>query len=309
MRCFGKWTIGLASLAGIAALAAGLGGCSGGGNSSSTPSTTSDGSTPSGSGNKPLAIESRGSISGRVVVKNPDKKDLEALNKKRLADMSKDEKFKPCHTDAKESEVQDQTWFISDDGGLANVAVWLAAPSGHYFKLADEDLKPDTGGWERHKKLEQPHCAFMPHVMVMFTHHKDNSGKDKPTEQELVTTNTSPTDHNTKVSLNSELFNQLIKPDSEAKITGLTPKSKPFEVTCNVHTWMKAYIWDFDHPFATVTDKDGKFTIKNAPAGTELKLMVWHEKLEAIDVKNSGKVTLDKDKDKDFGTIEVEYQK
>ena len=41
-------------------------------------------------------------------------------------------------------------------------------------------------------------------------------------------------------------------------------------------TWMNGYVWTFDHPYAATTDADGKFEIKNAPAG-KWRLVVWHE--------------------------------
>ncbi len=40
---------------------------------------------------------------------------------------------------------------------------------------------------------------------------------------------------------------------------------------------MRAYWVVVDHPYATVTDKDGNFEIKDLPAG-EHEFKVWHEK-------------------------------
>jgi hypothetical protein len=39
---------------------------------------------------------------------------------------------------------------------------------------------------------------------------------------------------------------------------------------------MKMHIRVFDHPYFAVTDEQGNFEIRNAPAG-EYRLVVWHE--------------------------------
>jgi hypothetical protein len=48
-------------------------------------------------------------------------------------------------------------------------------------------------------------------------------------------------------------------------------------VNCDLHKWMKGYIWSLETPYAAVTDKDGHFEIKNVPAGAELQIVAWHE--------------------------------
>lgn len=49
-----------------------------------------------------------------------------------------------------------------------------------------------------------------------------------------------------------------------------------YRVECDTHTWMKAYILVFKHPFYTVTDEKGSFELQNVPAGKHT-LRVWHE--------------------------------
>ena len=61
----------------------------------------------------------------------------------------------------------------------------------------------------------------------------------------------------------------------------IKPRSKVWQVNCNVHSWMGAYIWSFDHPYAAVTDKDGKFEITGLPPG-KFEVVVWHERCEEL---------------------------
>jgi len=253
---------------------------------------------------KAMAIDSRGTLTGRFVVKDVDKDDLEARNKRQLEVMKSKDEFKPCHQNANAEELNDQGWVIGADNGLANVVVWLAPPADCYYKLTEDDLDPEKGRWQKEKVLDQPHCAFMPHVMTLFSFYKEG-GKDKATGQTVTVKNSAVMDHNTKIEALG--FNSLLGAGKNEKMPGVKPNSKPYQVNCNIHSWMSAYIWSFDHPFAAVTDKDGKFEIKNAPAGIELRLMCWHESMG--DKPKEKKVTIEKGSSKDEGTLEVEYTK
>jgi len=57
-----------------------------------------------------------------------------------------------------------------------------------------------------------------------------------------------------------------------------------FKMKCDVHPWMGAYIAVLSHPFFDVTGADGKFEIKDVPAGT-YEVEIWHEKLGAKTTK------------------------
>ena len=48
-------------------------------------------------------------------------------------------------------------------------------------------------------------------------------------------------------------------------------------VKCNVHPWMKSYMFAFKNNFFAITGPDGKFTIPNVPPGT-YTVTVWQEK-------------------------------
>ena len=241
------------------------------------------------------------------MVKNKDEDDLKAKDAAQR-DRMKDAQFKGCHMGLKDDDpnVKDQSWFIGDDNALQYAVVWLKPPDGYYYKLPKDDLDAGKGAWEKAKLLHQPYCAFQPHVMVLFQYYKDDTGKDKETGQELTVRNDASLEHNTKIE---ESFNSSLKAGNSDKVPSskVTPRSKPYQVNCSIHSWMGGYIWSFDHPYAAVTDKDGKFEIKNAPAGVEVELMVWHEKGGMV--KKNEKITLDKEKAKDLGTIEVEYKK
>lgn len=49
---------------------------------------------------------------------------------------------------------------------------------------------------------------------------------------------------------------------------------------CNVHPEMEAYVVVFENPYFGVTDKDGKYLIKDIPPGN-YKLKTWHDILKS----------------------------
>jgi hypothetical protein len=51
----------------------------------------------------------------------------------------------------------------------------------------------------------------------------------------------------------------------------------PVQVGCNIHPWMGAWLVVRKDPYAAITDADGKFTIKDLPAGKELEFGLWQE--------------------------------
>jgi plastocyanin len=53
----------------------------------------------------------------------------------------------------------------------------------------------------------------------------------------------------------------------------------PFEIKCDVHPWMTAYTMIVTNPFYDVTKADGKYTIKDLPAGT-YEIEAWQERLK-----------------------------
>jgi plastocyanin len=46
------------------------------------------------------------------------------------------------------------------------------------------------------------------------------------------------------------------------------PKQRPVRIGCDLHPWMRAWVYVFDHPYFAVTDEKGRFEIKDVPPGT-----------------------------------------
>jgi hypothetical protein len=67
-------------------------------------------------------------------------------------------------------------------------------------------------------------------------------------------------------------------------------------VRCDMHSWMTGYVGVVSHPYFSVTDAAGAFTIANVPAGKQT-VQVWHEQYGAltqtVDVKAGGTTTVE----------------
>jgi hypothetical protein len=67
-------------------------------------------------------------------------------------------------------------------------------------------------------------------------------------------------------------------------------------LTCDVHSWMSAYVGVEPHPYFSVSGSDGSFTIANVPAGRRT-IRAWHERygwiMRTVDVKTGATAVVD----------------
>jgi hypothetical protein len=280
-----------------------LTGCGGGDKDKTTTSTSS---TDKGSGDKgpkdsgkgagkaePIEASS-GVVKGKVTVKVTD--DL-----KKILAMDNKEKMKSAKIKAEDQEVclkgdmLEQSWKVDDKGGVANVFVWLAPPQGKFFAV-----DPAKAKWPDTVIIDQPHCAFEPHVAWVIPSFKDKDGKTQTSKQKVVVKNSAPMGHNTKWGdVGGQGDNLTLAPGKEM-VLDIKPTKDPITLSCSIHTWMNGYIRAFDHPYVAITDKDGNFEIKGAPTG-KLHVVAWHEVAEYITPKNGVEIDVkDGDNSKDF---------
>jgi len=162
-------------------------------------------------------------------------------------------------------------YVVGANGELADVIVSLKGMSG---KSTGASAAPAT--------LDQKGALYTPQIVAIQT------------GQKLIVKNSDPVVHNvhTKPTANPE--SNQVQMQGGADLTYAFDKPEMFlKFQCDVHPWMFAWVSVFDHPYFAVSGADGKFTIKNVPAG-KYTLEATHRKLGTqtaeIEVKADGAV-------------------
>jgi Polysaccharide lyase family 4, domain II len=163
------------------------------------------------------------------------------------------------------------------DGKLKNAVVAIS-----------DDIK-EGKKWEIEKAVvDNKECLFEPHIQI---------GRYKG---QVEAKNDDPLLHNTNLALagegTSKTLANIALPQQGGSQTKDLKKAGVVAVKCDVHEWMKAWIYVSKHPYVAISGDDGTFEIANVPAG-EYNVKVWHEvfgeKDAKVKVDAGGTATLD----------------
>lgn len=126
-------------------------------------------------------------------------------------------------------------------------------------------IVPDAPG--EPAKLDQKGCMYRPRVLGMRV------------GQKLLVRNSDDATHNVhSFAQRNDSFNRTQTPGGAD--VEWTPEKREMMVPfgCDIHPWMKAWVYACDHPFFAVSAADGTFTISGLPPG-EYEIEASHEKL------------------------------
>jgi len=183
----------------------------------------------------------------------------------------------PFKENADCSKLQAETpttrfYVVGAGGELADVVIAVEGLSGK-----------STGASAAPVVLDQKNCTYVPQIMAVQT------------DQKILVKNSDPVLHNVHdqpaaTSGNAEK-NEAQMPGS-ADLTLSFPKAEMFlKFKCDVHPWMFAWVSVFDHPYFTISGKDGTFKIANVPAG-KYTIKASHRKAgtvtQEVEVKDGG---------------------
>ncbi len=149
--------------------------------------------------------------------------------------------------------------------GIKNVFVWLLPIDPEKPFAVHPDLAKIK---DKEVVVDQPCCMFVPHALWL------RQG------QTLVAKNSSAIAHNfhwTGYPLKNPGGNSIIPAGGDLKIADLMADRLPVKLSCDIHTWMTGWVRILDHPYFALTDAEGKFDIKNVPAGP-CRIAIWQEK-------------------------------
>jgi hypothetical protein len=161
-------------------------------------------------------------------------------------------------------------YVVGKNSGLADVVVYLKNVTG---QSAGTSAPPVV--------LDQKGCLYSPTILAIRTN------------QKLIVRNSDNCVHNVHVTPTvpgNPAHNDVQMPGG-ADLTYTFPKPEMFiTFRCDIHQWMFAWVSVFDSPCYAVSDKDGKFVIKNVPPA-KYTLVADHRKLGVqtaeVEVKDS----------------------
>jgi len=197
---------------------------------------------------------SAGDVTGKVVLKGtpPPEKEIAPL----AADPMCGKAFAAANNGA---TPKTRFFRLGAGGELADAFVYIT--KGLEGKTFDAPAAPVT--------LDQKGCEYVPYIV------------GAQAGQEIKVTNSDPFLHNVhptpKVTGNPEA-NKAMMNDKFPPLSFKFSKPEVFlTFKCDVHPWMFSYVGVVEHPFFAVTGADGKFTLKNVPAG-KYTIEVIHRK-------------------------------
>ncbi len=205
-----------------------------------------------------------------------------------------------CHAGASEKELVEQTWLVNKENkGVSDAVVFLKPPEGKYLKIHPAYLEQARKGPV--VTLQQPHCAFLPHVSVYWASYYDpESGELKPSGVKFRILNNAKFVHNTAWRGNDDYNPRgslTLPPRANRDLTFAADPTGPLGIRCDIHPWMNAKVWSLDTPYCARTDDNGKFSIANVPAAAALRVVVWHEGAGFVYGKAGKEMTFEEGKD------------
>ena len=154
--------------------------------------------------------------------------------------------------------VPSEMLVLGNGNSMGNIMVWVSKglPAGKTWPAPKTPVVLDQDG-----------CQYKPHVMGVMV------------GQAYKILNSDGILHNVHAlpKINRG-FNRPM-PATVKEATATFDKAEAvFQIKCDVHPWMNAYVGAFTHPFFSVTGADGKFAISGLDPGT-YEITAWHERL------------------------------
>jgi plastocyanin len=163
-----------------------------------------------------------------------------------------------CHEKQGGKPAPNEALVLGTGNTMGNIMVWVSKglPTGQTWPVPETPVILDQDG-----------CVYKPHVMGIMV---GQSYRILNSDGILHNIHTLP-----KIN---PAFNRGQPATVKEMTTTFSRPENMFQIKCDVHPWMSAYIGVFAHPFFSVTGTDGKFTISGLEAGI-YEITAWHEKL------------------------------
>src|SRR5215469_1158779 len=164
-----------------------------------------------------------------------------------------------------EGKVMTQFYVTGANQGLADVIVMLKGVSP---KMADPSTPPAV--------IDQKGCLYVPQILAIQTGQTLTVKNSDPASVPMHNVHINPTAPANLEAYSTKISQPQMAGGADLTYTFSAPENF-MKFNCDVHPWMFAWVTVVDNPYFAVTDKDGKFTIKNVPPG-KYKIVALHRK-------------------------------
>ncbi|MCA9042968.1 MAG: carboxypeptidase regulatory-like domain-containing protein [Planctomycetaceae bacterium] len=156
------------------------------------------------------------------------------------------------------NDVPDDSLVVDrETGGLRYVAVYLRKRPTHIHPELVQSAPNAVDQVIRD-------CRFVPHMLCLQTH------------QRLHISSLDPTAHSIRYAAFANVLPGAL-PGESSEFVLPEPERLPVRASCDFHQYMCGWWIVTDHPYAAVTDAEGRFRIRNLPVG-EHEFTIWHER-------------------------------
>lgn len=163
----------------------------------------------------------------------------------------------------------DPTLAVSGAGELGNAVVHVV------------DIKTSKKYAPQKAVLDQKGCEYQPHVVGVLA----------GSTVEIL--NPDGILHNVRSQSKVNAPFNIAQPKFKTSLTVQLDQPEIVPVRCDVHDWMSGWLFVSAHPYFSVTDSGGGFTLADVPPGS-YTVEVWHEKLgtqsKKLDVPAGGRM-------------------
>jgi plastocyanin len=203
-------------------------------------------STPVPADTQPQAAKGTATISGRVTFEGvPPANEIIRFD----ADPQ-------CVAETQGEMPRDEAVLLGERSALQNVFVYVmrGLPAARYAPPANAVV------------LDQQKCRYMPRVLGVQV------------GQALTIRNSDPLLHTVRADATDNPRFNVATPLRGVEVTRTFRAPEVMvPIKCDMHPWMQAHVGVLDHPFFSITDPSGTFSVSGLPPGT-FTLAAWHER-------------------------------
>lgn len=153
--------------------------------------------------------------------------------------------------------IKTKRWKIGENDALGDVVVALVGADG-----GSVDPRPAV--------MDQAGCCYMPHVVAIAA------------GEAVQFTNSDQTFHNVRVDRHKQgtldggsSIKNYGQPAGGANLHQF-PAAGVYRIQCDLHRWMRSWVFVHDSGFYGVTGEDGNFEVRGALPDGDYQILAWH---------------------------------